>query len=51
MHYLDILGVQSDQRGPEISELTFEEYIDGQFTIGLVPPCLTTLEVSDLVLR
>jgi hypothetical protein len=51
MHYLNILGVQSDQRGPEIPELAFEEYVDGQFTIGLVPPGLATFEVSHLVLR
>jgi hypothetical protein len=50
MHYLNILGVQSYQCGPEIPELAFEEYVDGQFTIRLVPPCLSTLEISHLVL-
>jgi hypothetical protein len=51
MHYLNILGVQSYQCGPEIPELAFEEYVDRQFTIGLVPPGLSTLEISHLVLR
>jgi hypothetical protein len=50
MHNINILRVQSYQRGTEVFEFTFKKYVDWQFPIGFMPPSFTTFQKPHFVL-